>query len=113
MHAHICIFESSLTLCFFSQEHEGIKPFKCGVCDYATRAKANLQAHMLRHSDWKPFACSFCGKRYKSKTALRWHERSHPNGRLFKCDKYDQYLYQNHRVYIVFMSKTAPQIWMK
>ncbi|XP_067933010.1 zinc finger protein ZFAT-like [Watersipora subatra] len=69
--------------------HEGIKPFKCELCEYSCRTRSGLTSHMLRHAEQKPFPCVFCGKRYKSKTALRWHERSHASGRLFKCDKCD------------------------
>ncbi|XP_013396741.1 zinc finger protein ZFAT [Lingula anatina] len=67
--------------------HEGIKPYKCHMCQYACRSKNNLQSHLLRHSSEKPFQCKECGKAYKSRTALRWHVRAHTDGKKFKCEK--------------------------
>uniref|UniRef100_A0A8C5N2A3 Zinc finger and AT-hook domain containing n=1 Tax=Leptobrachium leishanense TaxID=445787 RepID=A0A8C5N2A3_9ANUR len=66
--------------------HEGLKPFKCTVCDYAARSKSNLKAHMNRHSTEKTHLCDMCGKRFKSKGTLKSHKLLHTtDGKQFKC----------------------------
>ncbi|XP_067834708.1 zinc finger protein ZFAT-like isoform X3 [Heptranchias perlo] len=66
--------------------HEGVKPFKCSVCEYATRSKSNLRAHMNRHSTEKTHLCDLCGKKFKSKGSLKSHKLLHTaDGKQFKC----------------------------
>ncbi|XP_042201509.1 zinc finger protein ZFAT isoform X2 [Callorhinchus milii] len=66
--------------------HEGVKPFKCLSCEYATRSKSNLRAHMNRHSTEKSHLCDLCGKKFKSKGSLKSHKLLHTaDGKQFKC----------------------------
>ncbi|XP_037658943.1 LOW QUALITY PROTEIN: zinc finger protein ZFAT [Choloepus didactylus] len=66
--------------------HEGVKPFKCLLGEYATRSKSNLKAHMNRHSTEKTHLCDMCGKKFKSKGTLKSHKLLHTaDGKQFKC----------------------------
>lgn len=55
----------------------GLKPYKCSQCDYASRSKSNLKAHMNRHSTEKTHLCDLCGKKFKSKCTLKSHKVMH------------------------------------
>ncbi|ROL47804.1 Zinc finger protein ZFAT [Anabarilius grahami] len=73
--------------CFFTRNgadlqqhiwaHEGLKPYKCSQCEYASRSKSNLKAHMNRHSTEKTHLCDLCGKKFKSKCTLKSHKVMH------------------------------------
>uniref|UniRef100_W5LEF6 Zinc finger and AT-hook domain containing n=1 Tax=Astyanax mexicanus TaxID=7994 RepID=W5LEF6_ASTMX len=86
--------------CFFTRNgtdmqqhiwaHEGVKPFKCPICDYASRSKSNLKAHMNRHNTEKTHLCDLCGKKFKSKCTLKSHKLMHSaDGKQFKCTECD------------------------
>ncbi|XP_060726877.1 zinc finger protein ZFAT-like isoform X1 [Tachysurus vachellii] len=70
--------------------HEGVKPYKCSLCDYASRSKSNLKAHFNRHNTEKSHLCDMCGKKFKSKCTLKSHKLMHSaDGKQFKCTECD------------------------
>nr|XP_043890897.1 zinc finger protein ZFAT-like isoform X2 [Solea senegalensis] len=70
--------------------HQGLKPYVCGVCDYAGRSRSNLKTHMNRHNTEKRHLCDLCGKKFKSKVTLKSHRQSHTNeGKRFHCSECD------------------------
>uniref|UniRef100_UPI001EAF25C0 zinc finger protein ZFAT-like n=2 Tax=Oncorhynchus gorbuscha TaxID=8017 RepID=UPI001EAF25C0 len=67
-----------------------VKPFKCSLCDYASRSKSNLKAHMSRHTTEKKHLCDMCGKKFKSKVTLKSHKLMHTeDGKQFQCTECD------------------------
>ncbi|KAM6995346.1 zinc finger protein ZFAT [Tautogolabrus adspersus] len=71
-------------------EHQGVKPYVCSVCDYASRSSSNLRAHMNRHNTERSHLCDLCGKKFKSKITLRSHRLSHNDeGKQFQCSQCD------------------------
>lgn len=66
--------------------HQGLKPYRCSICDYAGRSKSNLKTHMNRHSTERSHLCDLCGKKFKSKVTLKSHRLSHTDeGKQFHC----------------------------
>ena len=54
--------------------HEGIKPFKCGLCEYSSANKDHLTTHiMYKHEGKKPFKCEDCKASFTCKSDLKRH----------------------------------------
>ena len=57
---------------------EGVKAFRCKICDKVCNKKANASDHIESHLDHFTFTCEFCKKIMKTRTALTKHTiRSH------------------------------------
>uniref|UniRef100_A0A3Q2NTQ6 Zinc finger protein ZFAT n=1 Tax=Fundulus heteroclitus TaxID=8078 RepID=A0A3Q2NTQ6_FUNHE len=68
--------------------HQGLKPYVCSVCDYASCSRSNLKTHMNRHNSEKHHLCDLCGKKFKSKLTLKSHRLSHTDeGKRFQCSE--------------------------
>ena len=75
--------------------HNGVKAFKCQICDNSYGLKSTLDQHILRaHDGKKRFHCEKCdSKSFTTKGDLNrhilWvHEKE--KKRPFNCDKYVQ-----------------------
>ena len=54
--------------------HEGKRPFKCGICGYASALNHKLVKHIQAvHEKGKSQDCEYCGKSFVSHSALRKH----------------------------------------
>ena len=67
--------------------HEGIKPFKCNMCEYKAGQKGTLKRHTESvHEGIKPFKCSMCEYKAGQKVDLKKHiESVHEGIKKFKC----------------------------
>ncbi len=63
-----------------------VKLFECTECDKCFPLKADLNRHVLTHSDARPFQCETCGKGFKNETGLKTHRLIHMEVRPHQCD---------------------------
>ncbi|XP_015271992.1 PREDICTED: zinc finger protein 335 [Gekko japonicus] len=69
---HVC--EDKKLLLNHQLLHINDKPFRCGLCSYATVREDFLLSHMaVKHTGGKPFACELCHFTTKHKKNLRLH----------------------------------------
>ncbi|XP_072320832.1 uncharacterized protein [Eucyclogobius newberryi] len=64
---------------------DGLKRWKCRMCDKSYTSKYNLVTHILGHSGIKPHACAHCGKLFKQPSHLQTHLLTHQGTRPHKC----------------------------
>ena len=94
---HVCDFEgcgkeftSKKTWIFHRNKHLYAKTWarKCTHpgCEYIGMGDAQLESHMIKHSDVRPFVCEVdeCGKRFKRQDNYKIHLEVHKN-KYFKC----------------------------
>ena len=67
--------------------HEGIKPFKCTICDYEFSKHSNLKKHIVSvHERIKPFKCNMCEYETAHRPHLKRHiQNVHEGIKEFKC----------------------------
>lgn len=64
---------------------EGLKRWKCRMCEKSYTSKYNLVTHILGHSGVKPHECMHCGKLFKQPSHLQTHLLTHQGTRPHKC----------------------------
>ncbi|XP_062861376.1 zinc finger protein 710a isoform X2 [Trichomycterus rosablanca] len=64
---------------------EGLKRWKCRMCEKSYTSKYNLVTHILGHSGIKPHECVHCGKLFKQPSHLQTHLLTHQGTRPHKC----------------------------
>uniref|UniRef100_A0A3P9JXP7 Zinc finger protein 710 n=1 Tax=Oryzias latipes TaxID=8090 RepID=A0A3P9JXP7_ORYLA len=64
---------------------DGLKRWKCRMCDKSYTSKYNLVTHILGHNGIKPHACPHCGKLFKQPSHLQTHLLTHQGTRPHKC----------------------------
>ena len=75
--------------------HEGIKSFKCNLCDYQATQISNLKIHIDSvHEGTKPFKCNLCYYKAAQNASLKRHIRSvHEKIKTFKWN----YKWRHHQ----------------
>ena len=54
--------------------HEGIKPFKCDICDYYCSQKSDMNTYVVSvHEGKKPFKCGICKYSSSQKQQMKRH----------------------------------------
>jgi len=61
-------------------------PFVCSSCPARFRTRAQLVAHLPKHSSTRPFICAKCGASFKWRTALHDHAATHTSRKEHLCD---------------------------
>ncbi|CAD6996791.1 unnamed protein product [Ceratitis capitata] len=79
--------------------HDDEQSFFCEVCLSAFRLKAELEEHMLLHTDYLPHECTECGKCFQHRKNLKRHMLTH--GDKYVCTVCGKQLnsprtYKNH-----------------
>lgn len=64
---------------------EGLKRWKCRMCEKSYTSKYNLVTHILGHNGIKPHECTHCGKLFKQPSHLQTHLLTHQGTRPHKC----------------------------
>ncbi|XP_026149273.1 zinc finger protein 710 isoform X1 [Mastacembelus armatus] len=64
---------------------DGLKRWKCRMCEKSYTSKYNLVTHILGHNGIKPHACPHCGKLFKQPSHLQTHLLTHQGTRPHKC----------------------------
>lgn len=64
---------------------EGLKRWKCRMCEKSYTSKYNLVTHILGHNGIKPHECIHCGKLFKQPSHLQTHLLTHQGTRPHKC----------------------------
>ena len=66
--------------------HHGEKPYKCNICEYASKRKSDLIRHKRKHTREKPYKCDVCEYASAEKLSLIIHKRIHHGEKPYKCD---------------------------
>ncbi|XP_061077244.1 zinc finger protein 710a [Conger conger] len=64
---------------------EGLRRWKCRMCEKSYTSKYNLVTHILGHNGIKPHECPRCGKLFKQPSHLQTHLLTHQGTRPHKC----------------------------
>lgn len=66
--------------------YEGVKFFKCFLCEYVICSKSNFKVYMNCYSIEKIYLCDMCGKKFKLKGILKSYKFFYiVDGKQFKC----------------------------
>ena len=65
--------------------HEGIKPFKCDICDYYCSQKSDMNTYVVSvHEGKKPFKCDICEYRCSLNQQMKQHvTKNHEENKLW------------------------------
>ena len=67
--------------------HGGERPYKCDLCSFSTAWPGGLSAHKSRvHYGIKPYSCNLCDRRFSQTAHLRKHKLTHTGEKNYPCD---------------------------
>lgn len=75
--------------------HQGIKPYKCNLCERSFAKKSHLERHLFSHSEVKPFHCSHCEKSFTTRQQLKRHEITHTKSFICPYDNCQESFYKH------------------
>nr|XP_049692448.1 gastrula zinc finger protein XlCGF57.1 [Helicoverpa armigera] len=59
----------------------GVKKYKCHLCDHSFVKKENFNYHMYQHTGEKPFKCTFCSEKFVTRRGLLIHHDNKHHGK--------------------------------
>lgn len=86
---HVCSQDFELVTAFkrhYSDQHPGVKPFACDMCDKRFDRKENLSRHIRIHTGDRRYVCNYCGKGYTDPSGLKKHVVAKHSGMKFSCN---------------------------
>ena len=71
---------------YIVSEAEGIRVFRCMICDFLSPMTSTIKKHMYTHIDnKKPFRCNACGETFRKLAQLKKHKEVHDEQKQFHC----------------------------
>ena len=81
-----CFLESDTLKKHVLTIHEGVKPFKCKICEDRFADKSGMNRHVKSAHEGKKFECQLCYKLFSAKYTLNGHILSvHEKKTPYKC----------------------------
>ncbi|XP_058125335.1 uncharacterized protein LOC131266736 [Anopheles coustani] len=69
--------EDDISVPLDQDEYTLSRPFPCDFCSRRFRKKANLEHHLVAHSNDRPYVCNLCGAQYGRRIDLTNHFKQH------------------------------------
>jgi KRAB domain-containing zinc finger protein len=83
---HIKYFHGANPMCKTFVNNQGIKVFKCLVCQHGLISFSDLMVHISsKHTNSRPFKCEVCLKSFLTIGKLNQHKQVH-SGHIWRCD---------------------------
>ncbi|XP_050516849.1 oocyte zinc finger protein XlCOF19-like [Diabrotica virgifera virgifera] len=74
---HVCVeyaHQNKQAFDIHIREHEGIKKYKCPICNKQFTTIRPAYEHQYFHGKEKPFTCDICGQKFRTSVAARNHK---------------------------------------
>ncbi|XP_041352056.1 uncharacterized protein LOC121370710 [Gigantopelta aegis] len=83
----ICCYETKKKANWYKhkQKHLGLRPHACDQCQYRAATASNLKRHLAIHADIRNFMCQICGMYFRQKIHLERHIKYKHEVKQVKC----------------------------